>query len=122
MESVVLYFVALLNLVIENAPYLVGFILPPFIEILNREVPSKIGRHTVSLLVCLVVAIVLHWHKIESGSPEQVAAIAGVIFTESNTVYKYYFENSWNREVLREKLGSVDKEDQVSLETPLGNG
>ena len=82
---------------VANASYLVGFVMPPLVEILNKDVKSSRERFAVSVGSCVLAAILLHWHELVFGSPQNLLASAGLIFTESQVVYKLYFENSWLR-------------------------
>lgn len=102
------YAITLLTALLDNAPLLVGFILPPLVEVLNRDVSNPKERLIVSLLTCFVVAVTLHWREIAYGSPEQVLAFSGIIFTESQLTFKLYFADSWAREKIQQKVGSVN--------------
>lgn len=97
------YITAIVNSVVVNAPYLVGFVLPPIVEVLNRDVKKEKERYVVSLIVCFLVAILLHWKEIAYGTPEQVLAFTGLIFMESNTIYKLYFAKSWLKDAIQKK-------------------
>jgi hypothetical protein len=88
------YAVGLGGLVIANAPQLVGFIMPPFVEVFNREVKTETQRFLVSVVACLFAAVLLHWNEIAYGTPEQVFSFAGVIFLESQATYRLYFKDS----------------------------
>lgn len=90
---------------IENAPYLVGFIMPPFVEFLNKDVRKEHERYIVAMLSCFIVAIFIHWNDIANGRPEHFVFYAGLIFTESNTIFKLYFADSWIRGKMHEKFG-----------------
>ena len=75
-------------------PNFVGFLLPPFVEILNKDVKSDWERYIVSLITCLLIGILLHWNDIAHGTPQDTFLYATMIFVESNTIYKLYFANS----------------------------
>lgn len=94
--------------IIDNAPQLVGFILPPFVEILNRDVKQDGERYFVSLMACAFVAILLHFNEITTSSPETIVTTAGIIFLESNTTYKLYFQDSGLRSLIKEKIGKKE--------------
>lgn len=94
--------------IITYAPHLVGFILPPFVEFLNRDVKNSNERFMVSLIVCFLVAVILHWNEIATGTPEQAIIFMGIIFTESQSIFKLYFNDSWMRQTIQEKIGSVN--------------
>jgi len=96
--------ITLSNALIENAPFLVGVVMPPIVELLNRDVKSETERYIVSVLLCFLAAILLHWREVEVGSPETVLAYATLIFMESQTVYRLYFKKSRIRGLMHEKL------------------
>lgn len=95
---------------VENAPHLVGFILPPFVEILNRDVKKENERFLVAVVVCLLTAIFLHWKEVAYGTPEQVVMYTALIFTESQAVFQLYFAKSWFRGTIQEKIGAKREE------------
>lgn len=84
---------------LANAPYLIGFILPPFVQVLNRDVPEH-GRskYVVTGLVCIVVALLLNWKAIfettDWQSIEMTLKTLGLILAESEAAYRLYFNNS----------------------------
>lgn len=88
--------------IIKHGPELIGFILPPFVEWLNREVPTGTERFIVTLLVCLIVSIILKWDNIVYGTPEQVAATFGILFVQSQLIFRLYFKNSWLKQKINE--------------------
>lgn len=87
-----------------NADALVGFILPPLIDFLNREVPTSKGRFFVTILTTVGVTAFLNWDHIAYGNPELFLSSAALIFTESQVVYKMYFEDSYIRSKLQTKI------------------
>ena len=62
------YTLGVLAIIVNNAPNLVGFILPSVVEAINKDVPSGSERRIVSLLVCLFAAVLLHWNSIAYGT------------------------------------------------------
>lgn len=98
--------------IVDNAPMLVGFILPPIVDWLNKDVKDPQERFLVVLLVCLITATVLEWNKLVYGSLDELVISAGVIFAQSQVVFKLYFKNSFLRSKLQEKL--------ISEQTPTG--
>lgn len=110
------YLLAFGHAIVQNAPYLVGFVMPPFVEIVNKDVKTEEERYIVAVLVCGFAAVVLHWHQIAYGSPEQVVAYAGIIFLESNTLFKLYFANSWFRGKIQSLVGNTGSGEPVQEE------
>ena len=105
METLQVVFTA----IVQNAPFLVGFILPPFVEVINRDVKESWLRFIVSMTVCFIAGIILHWDKIATGDPGAIITYSSIIFVESQTVYKLYFEKSNERVVLQDRINSVIK-------------
>lgn len=82
-----------------NAPYLIGFLLPPFVQVLNRDIPEN-GRSKfiVTTIVCFLVAVILNWRTIfaetDWGSVEATLATFSFILAQSEIAYRLYFKNS----------------------------
>lgn len=73
---------------------LIGFVLPFFIDIINRKISNSKARFIVSMLVCAVVALLLNLDKLQSGDVGSLLGSIGIIFTEAQLVYKAYWEKS----------------------------
>lgn len=84
----------IIGVIFSNAPDLIGIVIPVLISYLNREVVSGKERFIVTIMTCLGASTILNWQNLVYGSPEQVLISAGIIFTESQVVYKMYFEKS----------------------------
>lgn len=97
---------AIINGLIDNAPALVGFLLPPLIEVLNKQVYNRGERFFVAMVTCAIAAILLHWREIETGNPEMVTANFLLIATESQLLYKTYFGDSWLRGYIQTRVGT----------------
>jgi hypothetical protein len=102
--------------IVANAPFLVGFLLPPFVEIINKDVHKEWERFTIAGVCCFLVAIVLHWNDIAMGNPEAVIAYSAIIFAESQTIFKLYFAKSWMRGIIQSKLGSREDRESINPE------
>lgn len=104
---------ALGTFVITNAPNLIGFILPPFVEYLNKDVPNENARFVISLVACLLAALAVNWQKIAAGTmtQEQLVLLIGIIFTESQTIFKLYFQESWLRQKMQTALNSANSQE-----------
>lgn len=110
------YVTAIGNAVVTNAPYLVGFALPPFIEILNKDIKEESKRYAVALIICILVSVLLHWKDIEDGSPEKIVVFTGLIFMECQTIFKLYFAKSWMRGTIQEKIGTSPQRESINPE------
>ena len=111
METLLVILTTLGDAIVANAPFLVGFMLPPFVEIVNKDIHKEWERFTVTMIVCFLVGTLLHWKEIQIGNPEAVVAYSAIIFAESQAIFKLYFAKSWMRGVIQDKLGSgVERE------------
>lgn len=79
--------------------------MPLVVQVLNRDVHQEKQRYAVSILACLIAALLLHWDKIAYGTPEQALAAASLIFVESNATYMLYFAKSGMRAGLIKAIG-----------------
>lgn len=73
---------------------LVGFLLPPVIDLVNRKVNNPTLRFWITLAISLIMGAIIRWDEIGLGNPEVVLASAAIIFTESQIVYKTYWKDS----------------------------
>lgn len=94
------------GIIINNAPLLVGFVMPPFVEMLNKDVPAERERKYLSILACFIVAILLHWKDIELGTPQMAVAYFVLIYGEMNVLFRFYFGDSQLRTVLQNKFNT----------------
>lgn len=92
-------------LVVLHAPTYAGIVLPPVVDFINKDVHNDQERFIVTILVCLGVATILKWDAITYGTPEEILATAGIIFAESQAVFKLYFKCSTLRAKIQAKLG-----------------
>lgn len=74
----------------------VGFILPPFIDLINRHIANSTAKFWISMLACVVVALVLNLDKLNS--LDELLGKASLIFAQAQIVYKTYWEKSRMRE------------------------
>lgn len=96
-------------------PDLVGIVMPPIIEILNKDIAKEktTERFLASMAICFVVALILKWNSLMAGSPEQLIASFGIIFTESQVVYNIYFKKSFIKEKINEKFAPSKEEEPL---------
>lgn len=87
----------------KDAPVLIGFAMPPVIDFLNKDVPNKKARFIITLFVCTFAGALLKWDSVTLGDPGAVLGTAGLIFLQSQAVYKLYFKGSAVREALIER-------------------
>lgn len=109
----------LIQLVVSHGQDLVGLILPPFVDIVNKDVPNEEERFLVTLLVCFLVALFLKWPQIANGSPDQVITDGALVFMESQLIYKLYFAKSFLRSKLIQKINQPEADPTIPSETEL---
>jgi len=108
------YTLGVLAIIVNNAPNLVGFILPSVVEAINKDVPSGSERRIVSLLVCLFAAVLLHWNSIAYGTPDAAVGSFILLFAESQTVFRLWFGNSSARTYIQDKVNTSWKDTEVT--------
>lgn len=79
---------------------LVGFILPPFIDLINRKIANDKLKYAVSMVVCLGISALFKMSEIKSGDILEVLQSGAIIFAEAQTVYKMYWKGSDERKAL----------------------
>lgn len=102
-------------LVVASAPNLIGVVLPPFIHILNKklEYESDSSRFIISIMICFVVAFILKGNSLQHGSIEEMQLSFGLIFAESQAVYKLYFQDSWLKSKIDQRLDKLPEPDAI---------
>lgn len=102
--------------IVAHAPELTGLILPPFVDILNKDVHEENERFIVAVLTCFIVALLIHWDEVMGGSLTSAGAYFVLIFSESQILFKLYFQKSFLRLKLDERLGNNDNKGTTSSE------
>lgn len=69
----------------------VGGLLPPVIDLVNKFVPNSHGRFLVSVVFAFVVGAILAFFQYGT---DEVLANAGVIFVAAQAVYKLWYKES----------------------------
>lgn len=87
-------------------PDLVGVLLPPVIEIVNKNLPEDAStkKFLSAMAICFMAALLLKWNSLMAGSLDQLLASFGLIFTESQVVYRLYFKDSFIKVKINEKF------------------
>lgn len=93
------FIVSVWSAFVSNAPYLIGFILPPFVQVINKDIPEDgKSKFVVTGLVCMAVALILNWKAIffetDWTSIEATLATFSFILAQSEVAYRLYFKNS----------------------------
>jgi len=87
----------------EAISAVVGFILPPFIDIVNTKVANTKVRFIISLVVSLVIGLVTValTEGIDIANASSVLLAGASAFTTAQITYKQYYENSKARTGLK---------------------
>jgi hypothetical protein len=103
--------------VVDNAPYLVGFFMPPLVDVLNRDIKDETERFIVSTLLCAIAAFIIQYPSLRLGSVEGFAGTIALLFTESQTIFKLYFKQSALRGQLLTKIYPDMTKKEIKAET-----
>lgn len=98
------------------APDFIGFLLPPVIEIMNKDKTNEKQKFIISMAVCLVAAFFTKYNSLTGGDYNSVLTSFGIIFVESQVIFKLYFKNSFFRSVMVERLTKTEDK----TEDPVG--
>ena len=71
---------------------LVGLVLPPVIDLINKHLANSVLKFWVSLTVCVVVAVAVNLDKLNN--PEDLLGKIALVFAEAQIIYKTYYEKS----------------------------
>ncbi len=80
---------------------MIGFLLPPFIDGVNRYIPSSRGRAVVSFLICIGIGIVVNLNKLYYASPEQIMQSVAVIIASSQMTYNLIYKDTKLQDKIR---------------------
>ena len=72
-------------------PLVLGAVLPPVIDLVNKHVPNSNVRFLIAVLFSFVVGAIIAF--LENGW-ENLAQNAGLIFVSAQAVYKLWYEHS----------------------------
>lgn len=86
-----------------NLTDLLGLILPPVIDLLNRKVANSSMRWLIATAICLLLAAITNVASLQFGNTEQFLASFGLIFAEAQGVYHLYWNDSGVRKTLNLK-------------------
>lgn len=76
---------------VQGLELVVGAVLPPFVDFVNRFVKGSTWRYVISLIVSLAVGAALSYTQL---SVESVLESGAIIFATAQTVYKTYYAGS----------------------------
>ncbi len=70
---------------------IIGAVLPPVIDFVNKRIANSTWRYVVSMIVCIVIGGLLNLDKLSVGD---VLGSAALVFGAAQTAYKMYWEKS----------------------------
>lgn len=90
--------------IVDHAPVLVGVIMPPIVEVLAKDIKNESERLIFTFILCFLVAGILQWKTLSGTTPEEVFLWMGLVFMESQAVFKLYFKDSNTRNKIQSFL------------------
>lgn len=87
---------------------LFGFLLPPIIEIVNKDVQNETERYIIAYILCIFLACIVDYRAIFSANLNNLLATVGIVCTESNVMFQLYWKNSLVRVKLQTKLQTAN--------------
>jgi hypothetical protein len=95
---------SVLNQLVKYIPDLVGFVVPVFVEFINKNIKNDNARFIMTILVCLIVSALLKLQSLSMGSVDNFFQSAILIFSESQIIFKLYFKDSYVRMRIQESF------------------
>lgn len=78
---------------------LVGFVLPPVIDFINKKIGDDSIRFMVSAAICIIVGLLLNIDKL--GDMNSLLGNIAVVFATAQTTYNLYWKKSTLRKVIK---------------------
>jgi hypothetical protein len=82
---------------------LIGFVLPPFIDLINVKIANNVIKFWISMAVCVLIGVATNLDKLTT-DPDKLLANIGLIFAESQVVYHTYWKQSTARQELTKRI------------------
>ena len=92
---------------------LLGQVLPPLIDVINRYLASAKLRFVASALVCLGAAAAMNFGRLRYGNLDQLLETALILFTSAQSAYHLYYKDS----TVQIKLRSASPAEAVKLDS-----
>lgn len=93
------------QVLVVNAPGVVGFIMPFFIQIVTTRLKHDEQKVWASVAMCFVVAAIFSWDSLKYGTLTDIVQSFGIIFAESHVVFITFFRTSPLRYKMMQALG-----------------
>ena len=79
---------------------LIGLLLPPIIDLINKHIGKEKIKFVVSFLVCMVVGVAMNFNDLNTESIGDLLGSISVVFASAQASYKLY----WEKSSIREKI------------------
>lgn len=80
---------------------LIGFIMPPIIDLINTRVANQRLRYIISLLISLLLGVLFTWDQLNW---QDVLQSATIVFAASQTTYNLFWKDSQQRTALKARI------------------
>jgi hypothetical protein len=98
----------LMNLANQNQDIIIGFVMPPIIEYLNKDVHKRKGKVFVTVTACIIFSLIFNWRMLLGGSLDQIIESIVLVLGGSQMAYHLYFKNSYVQHRMKESLGKTE--------------
>lgn len=109
-SDIILIIDQLMTLASQHPDVIIGLIMPPIIEYLNKDVIKRQEKVYVTIISCILVSAIINWQNLIGGDVTQVLESASIVLAGSQVVYQLYFKDSYYQKKIRE---SVEKGEVV---------
>ena len=76
---------------VQSLDLIVGALLPPVIDFINRHVGSSQLKYIISLVVSVIIGAVLNYQNLDLAT---VLGSTALVFAAAQSTYKLYWEDS----------------------------
>ena len=80
---------------------LLGQIMPPLTDVINKQIPSSKLRFWISMFVCFVISIAFNYSRLTLGGINAILTDALVIWGSGQAAYKMYYDGSTQQQNIR---------------------
>jgi len=78
---------------------LIGLVLPPVIDLINKKIGDERIRFAVSILLCIVVGLLINLDKLNDLN--SLLGNMAVVFATAQTTYNLYWKKSTLRKAIK---------------------
>lgn len=85
----------------EVIPFVLGAVLPPVIDLINKYISDAKWKYLVSVVICVVLAFILNLAGNDASNLGKLVEGSSAIFLSAQTIYKLYWKESDIRQSLK---------------------